>query len=172
MTGKSKKRVRSERILYPIANWNEADEHLKRISALQMQIGQAEADAKQKIDEAKDELKRTTETLIADITLHIESLQAFCANHQEDFGAARSRKLQFGTVGWRASTAIKICRDAVDRIREVFGRKAEQFLRIKAEADKDALGKLTDEQLAAIGCKRDNRDKFFADPDVPEAVDY
>jgi phage host-nuclease inhibitor protein Gam len=172
MAKKPSKRVRSETILYPIATWNEADEHLKRIGDLQLQIGQAEADAAMQIADIKSELKDATESLTADVKLHIDSLQAFCANHQDDFGKARSRKLQFGTVGWRASSAIKLCRDVVDRLKEVFGKKAEPYIRIKEEADKEAMSKLTDEQLVAVGCKRENRDAFFADPDTPQAIDY
>ena len=167
------RRVRSETVLYPISGWPEADEHLKRIGDLQMQISQAEADAATQINDIKSGLKDATEKLPADIKLHIDSLQAFCANHQEDFGKARSRALQFGTVGWRASSAIKICRDAVDRLKKVFGKKAEPYIRIKEEADKEAMGKLlTDEQLVAVGCKRENKDVFFAEPELPAAVDY
>jgi phage host-nuclease inhibitor protein Gam len=160
-------------VLYPISGWPEADEHLKRIGELQLQIQQAESDAAGQISDIKSELKDATETLTADIKLHIDSLQAFCANHQDDFGKARSRQLQFGTVGWRASSAIKVCRDAVDRLKKVFGKKAEPYIRVREEADKEAMGKLlTDEQLVAVGCKRESKDTFFAEPDQPAAVDY
>ncbi|MCE5184960.1 MAG: host-nuclease inhibitor Gam family protein [Planctomycetaceae bacterium] len=172
MAKKPSNRVRSNAVLYPISGWGEADEHLKTIGDLQLQIQQAEADATQQINVIKAELKTTTESITADIKLHVKSLQAFCANHQDDFGKARSRQLQFGVVGWRASTAIKICQDAVDRLKTVFGKKAEPYIRVKEEADKEALAKLTDEQLAAVGCKRENRDVFYAEPDVPQAVDY
>jgi phage host-nuclease inhibitor protein Gam len=172
MAKKPSNRVRSNVVLYPISGWNEADEHLKRIGELQLQIQQAESDAAAQISDIKSELKDATETLTADVKLHIDSLQAFCANHQEDFGKARSRTLQFGVVGWRASSAIKICRDAVGRLKKVFGKKAEPYIRIKEEADKKAMGRLTDEQLVAVGCKRENKDAFFADPELPAAVDY
>jgi phage host-nuclease inhibitor protein Gam len=172
MAGKKLKRVRSEMMLYPIANWNEADDHLKRIGDLRMAIESEEQIAKSMIDNAKAILQEATEPLAAEIKRHIESLEAFAANHIEDFGKAKSRKLQFGVVGWRASRSLKVCKDIIDRIKGVFGKKAETYLRIKEDADKEALGKLTDEQLVAVGCRWENKDVFFAEPDCPEAVDY
>lgn len=169
---KSSKRVRSEMLLYPIANWNEADEHLKRIGDLRLQIASEERIAKDAIDEAKLILQETTEPLTAEIKRHVESLEAFAANHIDDFGKTRSRKLAFGVVGWRASRSMKVCKDIVDRIKGVFGKKADAYLRIKEDADKEALAKLTDEQLVAVGCRWENKDVFYAEPDSPEAVDY
>jgi phage host-nuclease inhibitor protein Gam len=169
---KNSKRVRSEILLYPIANWNEADDHLKRIGDLQVEIVQAELDANLDIYGVKAKLKESTETLTADIKRHIESLEAFAANHIEDFGSAKSRKLQYGMLGWRASKAIKTCKDVVERIKSVFGKKAETYLRVKTEADKEALAKLTDEQLVAVGCRRESKDVFYAEPGDAEAVEY
>jgi phage host-nuclease inhibitor protein Gam len=168
----AKKRIKSEILLYPIASWNEADEHLRRIGELRMQIEKEEQIAKDAIDESKAILKEATEPLLDDIKRHVESLEAFAANHIDDFGKAKSRKMQFGVVGWRASRSLKVCKDVIDRIKGVFGRKAETYLRIKEEADKEALGKLTDEQLLAVGCRWENKDVFYAEPDAPEAVDY
>jgi phage host-nuclease inhibitor protein Gam len=159
-------------LLYPISNWNEADEHLKRIGDLRLQIGEHELEAKLDIDDAKSELQKSTEPLAAEIKRHVESLEAFAANHIDDFGKARSRKLAFGIVGWRASRSLKVCKDVIDRVKSVFGKKADAYLRIKEEADKESLGKLTDEQLIAVGCRWESKDVFYAEPDSPEAVDY
>lgn len=169
---KSSKRVRSEMLLYPISTWNEADEHLKRIGDLRLQIASEERKAKDDIDDAKAALQIATEPLAAEIKRHVESLEAFAANHIDDFGKARSRKLAFGIVGWRASRSLKVCKDVIDRVKGVFGKKADAYLRIKEEADKESLGKLTDEQLIAVGCRWENKDVFYAEPDCPEAVDY
>jgi len=169
-----KKRARSKQSIVAIADWQQADEKLKDLGVLIHTIAAAEADAKEAIDRIKDQLKKSTVPAAAQIEVLTASLQAFCAAHAEDFGGAKSRKLQFGTVGWRSSTAIKIAnaKDTVDQIKVVFGKKAETYLRIKEEPDKDSLAKLTDEQLDAVGCRREKRDVFFAEPELIEAIKY
>ncbi|MGH2271360.1 host-nuclease inhibitor Gam family protein [Anaerohalosphaeraceae bacterium U12dextr] len=169
-----KKRARSKQSIVAIADWQRADEILKDLGDLVNTISTAEANAKDEIDRIKESLKQSTASAAVQIDILTNSLQAFCAAHAEDFGGAKSRKLQFGTVGWRSSTAIKIAnaKDTVDQIKVVFGKKAETYLRIKEEPDKDSLAKLTDEQLDAVGCRREKRDVFFAEPELIEAIKY
>ena len=50
--------------------------------------------------------------------------------------------------------------------------KAAACIRVKESVDKEALAKLTDEQLADIGARRKEKDVFFVEPALPEAVDY
>lgn len=176
MAGKtvSKKRARSKQSIIAIADWQQADEKLKSLGDLINTIAVAESVAKDEIDRIKEDLKQITAPAAAQIEVLTASLQAFCAAHAEDFAGAKSRKLQFGTVGWRASTAIKVsnAKDTVELLKTVFGKKAEAYLRIKEEPDKDCLARLTDEQLDAVGCRRENRDVFFAEPELVEAVKY
>lgn len=174
MTGKSNKKRRSKQSIIAIADWQQADERLKTLGDLINVITVAESDAKAEIDRIKEGLKQTTAPAAAQIEMLTASLEAFCAAHAEDFGGAKSRKLQFGTVGWRASTAIKVAsaKDTVELLKTVFGKKAEAYLRIKEEPDKDCLAKLTDEQLDAVGCRRENRDVFYAEPELIEAATY
>lgn len=172
MAKKPSNRVRSETLLISIPDWQEADQILKRIGDLQTGIACIEANAKNAIDDIKTELQAATGKPLADIKLHIESLQAFCANHPGDFDKARSRKLQFGTVGWRLSKSIQIAKNTMQRLVELFGKKADDFLLVKKEVSKDAIADLEDETLREIGAKRISKDVFYAEPDVPAAVDY
>ncbi len=127
MAGKtvSKKRARSKQSIIAIADWQQADEKLKTLGDLINVITVAESGAKDEIDRIKEGLKQTTAPAAAQIEMLTASLQAFCAAHAEDFGSAKSRKLQFGTVGWRASTAIKIAngKDTVEMLKQVFWKK-------------------------------------------------
>jgi phage host-nuclease inhibitor protein Gam len=159
--------------LIPIADWNEADEILKTIGSLQMKVNACESDATDRINEIKTELFDETDPMLKDIARCVMSLQAFCDNHQADFDGARSRDLQFGKVGWRASSAITAGKKCIEKLKEVFGRKkAFTFLRIKVEVNKEALETLDDATLKSVSAKRVKKDTFYAEPAIHESTDY
>jgi len=168
------KRVKSDKpVLLPVPNWLHANEFVRRIGDLTMQITAAEHKAKDDIDEAKAELAETVKPLQEKIKLYAQSLEAFAATHSKEFGKKRSKKLNFGLLGWRKSTSISIKKNIVEIIKRVFAKSQQKFyIRVKETVDKEALAKLTDEQLASVGARRKEKDVFFVEPDLPEAVDY
>lgn len=166
------KRIKSEKQIETIADWQQADEYLKSIGELQLEINQAEGLANEAINDAKAEMTKTVEPLQNKIKILSDSLEAFAANHADDFGKAQSRKLNFGLLGWRRSTSISIKDSTLELIRKVFGKKAETYIRTKEDVDKETLAKLTDQQLASVDAKRKPKEVFFVEPDLPGAVDY
>ncbi len=168
------KRIKSkEQSFFPISDWEEADNFVRDIGDLRLKINQAEHRAKDSIDEIKAELAEEVKPHQEAIKLYHRSLEIFAANHPSGFGRKRSRKLNFGLLGWRKSTSISIKKNTFELIRAAFAKaKAKLYIRTKETVDKDALAKLTDEQLAAIGARRKEKDVFFVEPELPEAVDY
>lgn len=166
-------RKKSKQPLLAVDNWKTADKLVRKNGDLDIQIAEAQARCKRKIDVAKEELAKIIKPLNAEIDLNVRSLEAFAVNHQDDFGKNRSRKLNFGILGWRKSTSITIKKDTtLDLIKQVFSRaKAKPLICISESPDKNALAKLTDEQLASIKARRKVKDDFFVEPTVPEAVD-
>ena len=102
--------------------------------------------------------------------------------HRDDFKGQKSRKLNFGTLGWRKSTAIRTTKSTYQIIKNALlnklviagltRAKLNACIRIKESVDKDALARLTDEQLADIKARRDIRDVFFVEPSSQKAADY
>ncbi len=170
----AKKRAKSDKqATLQIADWQKADEYVRIIGDLQMQITQAERTAADDINEVKLKLAEEVEPRQAAIKLHLRSLEAFCETHRPDFKKKRSRKLNFGTLGWRHSISIRTKKNTLERIKKVLSRaKALACIRVKEAVDKEALAKLTDGQLASVGARREEKDVFFVEPDLPEAVDY
>ena len=168
------KRIKSDKpVLIPISDWLRADDHVWQIGNLQTQIGQAEETAKDDINKVKAELAEKVKPLQEEIQLHVRSLEAFAATHKEDFKKQRSRKLSFGILGWRKSTSISIKKNTLEEIKFLFTRaKQAMCIRIKESVDKEALAKLTDEQLTSVGARRKEKDVFFVEPSFQEAVDY
>lgn len=168
----AKKRIKSEKQIETIADWQQADEFIKQIGDLQLQINAAESSAADKINEAKAEMVKAVEPLNKKITILTDSLEAFAANHTDDFGKAQSRKLNFGILGWRKSSSITIAKSTLELIKKVFGRKADIYIRTKEEVNKEALSELMDQQLSSVDARRKHKEVFFVEPGLPGAVDY
>ena len=172
---KKTKRVASEALLFPIANKQEADDHLKRIGDLERQVQEYESEAAEQINMIKTDLESNTTPLQEQIERHRLSLEAFATNNRSKvFGKRKSIKLQFGKFGWRKGrTSIEIDDDnTLSLIKKKLKALVGQLIVTKESVDKKALGKLTDEQLAKVGAERKTTERFFAEPDMAESVDY
>jgi len=167
-------RVKSDKpVLLPVPDWKHADEMIARIGDFQMQIIQAEHKASDDIKEVKADLAENVKDLQGKVKLYVQSLDAFCTTHQADFGKQRSRKLNFGILGWRKSTSVKTKKTTLELIKKVFSRaRAAACIRVKESVDKEVLARLTDEQLASVAARREVKDVFFVEPDKMQAVDY
>ena len=170
------KRIRSTSKVSTFTNWADVDQGLCEIGNLQLKINAAESKAKDDIDEAKLELAVTVKPLQEEIKDLVATIEVFASQdiQKPDFHGAKSMKLGFGTLGWRASTSIKIStKKTLGKIREAFSAvKARSLINVKESVDKNALAKLKDEDLAKVNARRVNKDVFFVEPDLPEAVDY
>ena len=168
------KRVKSDSSLIPIPDWGQADKLVRRIGDLQLQIQAAEGEAKTDIDDIKALLAEEVKPLQEDIDLHIKSLEAFATSNKKQFGRARSKKLNFGVLGWRYSCSISIKKDTTLELIKKFLSSAQKraCINTKETVDKKVLAKLTDGLLAKIGARRVDKDVFFVEPDIPEAIDY
>jgi len=169
----SSKRVKSKKpALQPINSWQQADEFVRAIGIYQADMESAKVKATEKINKIKAELDRQVKERQAGIDLITRSLEAFCVNNRADFKTNRSRKLTFGVVGWRKSTSVSIKKKTLELIKKVFSKtKAYNFIHVKETTNKEALAKLTDEQLASVGAKRKVTDDFFAEPAAVEVAE-
>ena len=170
-----KKREKSDSsLLIPISNWAHADLQVHRVGTLQSQIEKLQIKAGEKIDKIKGELQAAVESLQKDIQLHVDSIEVFAGAHKEDFGTARSKKGQFGMVGWRKSSSIITKKNTLELVKEMLPpAKRKACIIIKESVSKEALGnQLTDEELASVGARRKEKDVFYVEPDLAEAVQY
>jgi len=168
------KRLKSDKpALIEIKDWAAADVIIRRIYQYQCVIDEASQKATKNINEIKDSLTRSVNFEQEKIRQLTISLEAFALAHKADFGKDRSRKLNFGLLGWRKSTSVVIKKTTLEKIKAGFAKaKAAMCIITKETVSKEALAKLTDEDLASVGARREVKDDFFVEPDLPEAVDY
>lgn len=159
--------------LINIADWPQADQLVRELGEIQMNITAAEHKAADDINEIKLELEGKVNQLQDRQNYIIKSLEEFALSRTKDFGEARSKKLDFGTLGWRMSTAIQIAGTTLEWIKvRLSSAKVKMCIRVKESVDKEALAKLTDEELASIKARRKTKDAFFVEPILPKAVNY
>ena len=168
----AQKRTKSNTQIEPIANWEEADKTIKRIGDLLLKITSHKTNAKDLIDNVKTALAENIKPLQDEIGVLTGSLEAFAANNIKDFGKAQSKKLNFGLLGWRKSTAISIKQTTLNLIKIIFRKTAEKYIRVEESVIKEALKDLTELELASVDARRTNKEPFFVEPDIPKAIDY
>jgi phage host-nuclease inhibitor protein Gam len=166
------KRIKSKQPnLIPIKDWQEADRLVRIIGESRASIEKSEAEAKNKIDVIKARLAGDVEGTQKLIETTCRSIEAFALAHKDDFGAAKSRELNFGIIGWRKSTFITNGKKTLELVKNIYG-KACAYIRVKESLDKEALARLTDEKLAEIGARREITDDFFVEPSIVKAAEY
>ncbi len=170
---KKSNRVKSDNVRkFIVANWVAAQENVRRIGDLQCSIRIAETEAKVKIDKINEALQKATEPAHDEISRRVEGIEAFAKPHLKNSKKTRSRRTPYGVFGWRKSRSIRIKKDTtLEFIKQVFKRRAHLYIHVTEKPDKEALAKLTDEQLTAIKARRTLKDEFFVEPHIPEAVD-
>lgn len=170
-----KKRIKSDKpALIEVRDWAHADKLIRQIADHQTIIEKLEAGAKLKIENSMKVLTAGAKSHHEMIKKYQESLEAFATTHRADFKKQKSRKLNFGILGWRFSTSIGIStKHTLGLIKEKLSEELqESCIIIKESVSKDALANLTDEQLASVKARRDEKDVFFVEPASIKAADY
>jgi phage host-nuclease inhibitor protein Gam len=159
--------------LINVIDWNQADQLVRELGEIQGNIEAIERTAGDAINGIKLALEDRVNEMQGRSHYIVKSLEEFALGRTKDFGEARSRKLDFGILGWRSSSAIKIAETTLERIKQFFTTaKQKACIRIKESVDKEALAKLTDDELATIKARRKTTDAFFVEPILANAADH
>ncbi len=170
---KKSNRVKSDNKLITVTGWRHADKLLRQIGDAQLAIQAQEAEATSIINQTKEHLAAAAKPLHEQIKTLTLSLEMFATHSRHDFEGKKTKSLNFGDLGWRMSTSISVStKYTLKLIKQVFKRRAKQYIHVKEAPDKEALAKLKDEKLAAVKARRIVKDDFFVEPKIPEAVDY
>jgi phage host-nuclease inhibitor protein Gam len=124
-----------------------------------------------KLTEVRERFEPSIADLTAAIAAHDKTLRDFADTHPEEFDRAKSLKLVHGVIGYRLGNyALKTVKGitwarALNLIRD----RMPIYIRTKQEVDKEAIladrQKLTPNELARIGCRIEQAESFFAEPE-------
>lgn len=164
-----------------LQSWDEVNAALEELGGIDRDLRIITTTAEEDINRARAKAKVQTDPLERHRKALEAALEQYAAHHKAEFGRKRSRRLTFGTIGWRKGSGKfkplkgwtwKKITEGLDRLH------LNSFLRRKVEADKEALekayraGDISVERLERFGLKWTVEDEFYyelkaedADPD-------
>ena len=159
-----------------IATTEQADRALAEIAAARREITRMELAFKEETAAMKAQLAEDCEPHRQKVASLEQGLLLFATAEREKlFAKRKSLALTFGTIGFRAASALATLKKSItwgvvlERVREM-GLDA---IRVKEELDKEALKAMPPETIAAAGCKIVQSDDFFyeiaEEPEMPDA---
>ncbi len=161
------KRVAPEPV---IKSWEEADLFLRQVGELDIEIERKEGQANLKINEIKEKLAADLNGKLAKMARLEADLEEFLNAHKSELGEAKSRKLNFGSLGFRSSPsklkpASKMTWEkVVQKIQEL---KLLQYLRFPdPEPDKEKIKNEADMKIMKdIGVRICSEENFWYEAD-------
>lgn len=154
-----------------IRTFDEADKTLLEIAKLDSFVTQKEVEMNGRINKIKEKFDEETKQARAEKDMLAEEINGFAQLNKKEFEKQRSRPLTFGIIGFR-TTPPKVsqlnrkysAKTSIELLKKLFTSK---YLRTVEEVNKEeiltdyAVNKINDEQLASVGLKVDQEDKFF-----------
>lgn len=149
-----------------IETLDQANMVLKEIGILERELEGIDADAHRLIADIKEDAAKKGQAIRKRITDDSALLGAFAEyNRTELFKDRKSVTLSFGTFGYRKSTSIGIKKTTLELLKKL---GLTGCIRVKEEADKDAMASLDDGTLAQVDAVRKVKDDFFCEADKEE----
>ena len=149
-----------------IETLEDANLALKEIGLLERELESIDGEAHRQIAEIKAEAEKQGKPTRKRITDLAAVLGAYAEyNRDELFKDKKTVELSFGFFGYRKSTAISVKKTTVELLKKL---NMTQYVRVKEEADKEAMAALDDEALSQVDAVRKIKDDFFCEADKEE----
>lgn len=162
----ARKRIES---LVELKSWNDVDDSLRRIAELERKIEAANAAMQETIDAAKAETGDQVKPMAGEIKDLERQITLYSDAHREDMGKAKSKALNYGTVGYRKSTKVVLPRAAaklVEMIRQLKAKgMSDCVVQPPETVSKEALAKYPPNDIFAVGAGLDVNDAFWYEVD-------
>lgn len=148
-----------------LRSWEDVDAALREVGEITRELQLREAALNESVDKLKEEAKADSASQVARKKELELAMKEFCETNRAEFAKVKTRKLTFGSVGFRLSTKIMIRRVA-ETLQALKDLKLTGCIRVKEEPDKEAMKNLTDETLAEVGAARKTENAFGYELDL------
>ncbi|MEA4892628.1 MAG: host-nuclease inhibitor Gam family protein [Peptococcaceae bacterium] len=149
-----------------IRSWEEADQVLKEIASLEIELADIEGALNLKINAEKERADTEARPLRDRLELLGSQLKDFAETSRAEFGKAKSRQLTFGSLGWRASKAITIKKALTERIIGNLKRLGmDDCIKTTETISKEILSTYPDEKIIQAGATLKKADTFWYEVD-------
>ncbi len=155
-----------------ILSWEDVDRALIEIARAEIEIAKIEGDMNIEINGIKERADRDCAPRRARIEELGKALKAFAELNRPDFGKQKSRKLTFGTLGWRASTSIQVKTALVDHIIGNLRKLGmEDCVKVSETVNKEVLSTYPEDKIIASGATLKKSNTFWYETDKAELAD-
>ncbi len=151
-----------------LKSWEEVDSTLKALAVIKAKVMKEESDWNEDRLKLQNKYQPILDKFNAEIIGLERDVQLFCEENKSMFDTARSRALNYGTVGFRLGTgALKTLKgftwEAVKQVVKKSKKYASEFIRIKEDLDKQAIlsSGVKKEELAKLGVYIHQEDSFY-----------
>lgn len=146
-----------------LKTWDEVELNLKEIGEIDLALQTVEGAMNQKISDIKLEADLAAKPLQDRKEKLAHEIKDFVETHRHEIDG-KSRRLNFGQVGFRQSTSIIISK-VTAVIEALKARNMHDCINIKETINKDVLRTYPDETIAAVGARKKVEDVFWLEPD-------
>lgn len=161
----SRFKIESTKVSTKLASWDEVGLSLKEIAEYQSAINKIETELNDKISDLKLDASLQTKPYIEKIQQKELEVKEFTESNKHEI-KGKSKKLDFGKVGFRSSTKIVIncIQDAIKRLRDM---KLDECIKVKTTQtiDTSRLKDYPDKILETVGAERIVKDTFYYEID-------
>jgi phage host-nuclease inhibitor protein Gam len=149
-----------------IESLEDANLTLKEIGLLERELESIDGGAHKQIAEIKTAAVKAGEPVRKRITDLSALLGAYAeCNRAELFKDRKTVRVSFGMFGCRKSTSISVKKTTLELLKKI---GLEKYIRVKEEADKEAMAALDDDSLRLVDAVRKVKDDFFCEADKEE----
>ena len=156
-----------------ITNTEQADQALAEIAAARREITRMELVFKEETANLKAQLAEDCEPYRQKVASLEQGLLLFATSERETlFAKRKSLPLTFGTIGFRAASALATLKKSITwgAVLEKVKELGLEAIRVKEELDKEALKAMSPEKIASVGCKIVQSDDFFYEVNETDGI--
>ena len=149
-----------------LKSWDNVNAALKEIARGEIEIAEIEGQMNIQINDIKEQAEKQCAPIRDAIDELGKQLKDFSEINRPDFGKGKSRKLAFGTLGWRASSAITIKKALTEKIIDNL-RKLDMgdCVKVTESVNKDILATYPEDKIKASGATLVKKDTFWYETD-------
>lgn len=154
-----------------LRSWSDTDDALRQIHEAKNTLVELDAEQNRRIDVIKDECKKMAQPIKNRIQQLEADLLAFSDAHRSEMDG-KSRRMSFGTVGYRTSSKIVVAASKVGEvIARLKGMGLTQCVKTTETLDKEQLRRQPADIIMEVGASISSKDEFYYDLDHTELTD-
>lgn len=146
-----------------IKSWEDVNDALRQIAEAKIAVGEIEGAMQKQILGAKKVAEQQSKPHNDEIARLEREIKTFVTEHRDELGKVKTKRLTFGEVGFRLSTAISLPR-AKEKLEEIIrklkSRKMLDCIVTEEKISREALKQYGKDTVNAVGATWKQEDVF------------